>query len=34
MRDLYYGSDAPPTFDEVLDRIKANRRNLDVLESQ
>ena len=34
MRDLYYGSDAPPTFDEVLDRINANRRSLDVLESQ
>jgi hypothetical protein len=34
MRDLYYGSDTPPTFDEVLDRINANRRNLDVLEPQ
>lgn len=34
MRDLYYGSDAPPAFDEVLDRINANRRSLDVLEPQ
>jgi hypothetical protein len=34
MRDLYYGSDAPLTSDEVLDRIDANRRSLDVLEPQ
>jgi hypothetical protein len=31
VRDLYYGTDAPPTFDEVLDRINANRRDLDVV---
>jgi hypothetical protein len=30
MRDLYYGTDTPPTFDEVLHRIDANRRHLDV----
>ena len=30
MRDLYYGTDTPPTFDEVLNRINANRSNLDV----
>jgi hypothetical protein len=34
MRDLYYGTDAPPTFDEVLDRIEANRRSLDIGYSQ
>jgi len=34
MRDLYYGTDAPPTFGEVLDRVDANRQNLDVLESR
>jgi hypothetical protein len=30
MRDLYYGTDAPPTFDEVLARVDANQGNLDV----
>jgi len=34
MRDLYYGTDAPPTFDEVLHRIGANRRSLDVGETE
>lgn len=30
MRDLYYGVDAPPTFDEVLARIRSNRINLEI----
>jgi hypothetical protein len=30
MRDLYYGTDEPPTFDEVLDRVHASRALLDI----
>ena len=30
MRDLYYGTDEPPTFDEVLDRVQASRALLDI----
>ncbi len=30
MRDLYYGTDEPPTFDEVLDRVHARRALLDI----
>jgi hypothetical protein len=24
MRDLYYGATTPPTYDDVIDRIRAN----------
>ena len=30
MRDLYYGTNEPPTFDEVLDRVHASRALLDI----
>ena len=30
MRDLYYGTDEPPTFDEVLDRVHTSRALLDI----
>jgi hypothetical protein len=29
MRDLYYGTDAPPTFDDVLERVYSHRDDLD-----
>ena len=30
MRDLYYGTEEPPTFDDVLARVSANRELLDI----
>ena len=30
MRDLYYGTDEPPTFDDVLERVRAGRDLLDI----
>jgi len=30
MRDLYYGTDEPPTFDDVLERVQAGRDLLDI----
>jgi hypothetical protein len=30
MRDLYYGTDEPPTFDDVLERVQASRELLDI----
>jgi hypothetical protein len=30
MRDLYYGTDEPPSFGDVLDRVQANRQLLDI----
>jgi hypothetical protein len=30
MRDLYYGTEEPPTFDDVLERVRASRELLDV----
>lgn len=30
MRDLYYGTDEPPTFDDVLERIQLSRELLDI----
>ena len=30
IHDLYYGTDAPPTFESVLERVQANRSLLDI----
>jgi hypothetical protein len=30
MRDLYYGADTPPTFDDVLARVHRHARLLDI----
>ncbi len=30
MRDLFYGADAPPTFDEVIARVREHADDLDI----
>jgi hypothetical protein len=30
MRDLYYGADTPPTFDEVIARVREHADDLDI----
>lgn len=30
MRDLYYGTEEPPSFDDVLERVQVSRELLDI----